>query len=122
MIHIHFYFAPKHSFNDLIVFQAQRWCDDGAYLLANQQVDKFQSKEGAQTALRDIEKFQEGAPPLLIAGSDVLFMEYESVLTPYLQVNTDNGCLFWKTNLVFFAVSKVDLSYMCPACENPAKV
>uniref|UniRef100_A0A8C1T2X7 MCF.2 cell line derived transforming sequence a n=1 Tax=Cyprinus carpio TaxID=7962 RepID=A0A8C1T2X7_CYPCA len=45
--------------------EAQRWCDDGAYLLANQQVDKFQSKEGAQAALRDIEKFQEAAPPLL---------------------------------------------------------
>lgn len=71
-----------------LVLQAQRWCDDGAYLLANQQVDKFQSKEGAQTALRDIEKFQEAAPPLLGAGTDVLFLEFESVLTPYLQVNT----------------------------------
>uniref|UniRef100_A0A8C1T349 MCF.2 cell line derived transforming sequence a n=1 Tax=Cyprinus carpio TaxID=7962 RepID=A0A8C1T349_CYPCA len=68
--------------------EAQRWCDDGAYLLANQQVDKFQSKEGAQAALRDIEKFQEAAPPLLGAGVDVLFLEYESVLTPCLQVNT----------------------------------
>uniref|UniRef100_A0A8C1QW39 MCF.2 cell line derived transforming sequence a n=1 Tax=Cyprinus carpio TaxID=7962 RepID=A0A8C1QW39_CYPCA len=68
--------------------EAQRWCDDGAYLLANQQVDKFQSKEGAQAALRDIEKFQEAAPPLLCAGVDVLFLEYESVLTPCLQVNT----------------------------------
>ncbi len=70
------------------VLQAQRWCDDGAYLLANQQVDKFQSKLGAQAALRDIEKFQEVAPPLLGAGVDVLFLEYESVLTPCLQVNT----------------------------------
>ncbi|XP_051506180.1 proto-oncogene DBL-like isoform X5 [Myxocyprinus asiaticus] len=65
--------------------EAQCWCDDGAYLLANQQVDKFQSKEGAQTALRNIEKFQEGAPPLLSEGADVLFLEYESVLNPYLQ-------------------------------------
>uniref|UniRef100_A0A8C2KKS7 MCF.2 cell line derived transforming sequence a n=1 Tax=Cyprinus carpio TaxID=7962 RepID=A0A8C2KKS7_CYPCA len=68
--------------------EAQRWCDDGAYLLANLQVDKLQSKEGAQAALRDIEKFQEAAPPLLGAGEDVLFLEYESVLTPCLQVNT----------------------------------
>lgn len=71
--------------------QAQRWCDDGAYLLANQQVDKFQSKEGAQAAIRDIEKFQEAAPPLLGAGVDVLFLEYKSVLTPCLQVNTDRN-------------------------------
>ncbi|XP_028815680.1 proto-oncogene DBL isoform X4 [Denticeps clupeoides] len=65
--------------------EAQRWCDDAVYLLANQQVDKCQSKEGAQVALRDIEKFQEGAPPLLTTGSHVLCMEYESVLTPALQ-------------------------------------
>uniref|UniRef100_A0A673LAW2 MCF.2 cell line derived transforming sequence a n=1 Tax=Sinocyclocheilus rhinocerous TaxID=307959 RepID=A0A673LAW2_9TELE len=70
--------------------EAQRWCDDGAYLLANQQVDKFQSKEGAQAALRDIEKFQEAAPPLLSAGVDVLFLEYESVLTPCLQAHIEN--------------------------------
>uniref|UniRef100_A0A8C1T396 MCF.2 cell line derived transforming sequence a n=1 Tax=Cyprinus carpio TaxID=7962 RepID=A0A8C1T396_CYPCA len=69
--------------------EAQRWCDDGAYLLANQQVDKFQSKEGAQAALRDIEKFQEAAPPLLGAGVDVLFLEYESVLTPCLQAHIE---------------------------------
>ncbi len=75
--------------SEIFVLQAQRWCDDGAYLLANQQVDKFQSKEGAQTALRDIEKFQEAAPPLLGAGVDVLVLEYTSVLTPCLQVNTD---------------------------------
>ncbi|XP_077092349.1 proto-oncogene DBL isoform X2 [Siphateles boraxobius] len=69
--------------------EAQRWCDDGAYLLANQQVDKFQSKEGAQTALRDIEKFQEAAPPLLGVGTNVLFLENESVLTPYIQAHIE---------------------------------
>ncbi|KTG43003.1 hypothetical protein cypCar_00005439 [Cyprinus carpio] len=69
--------------------EAQRWCDDGAYLLANQQVDKLQSKEGAQAALRDIEKFQKAAPPLLGAGEDVLFLEYESVLTPCLQAHIE---------------------------------
>uniref|UniRef100_A0A3Q2QUW9 MCF.2 cell line derived transforming sequence n=1 Tax=Fundulus heteroclitus TaxID=8078 RepID=A0A3Q2QUW9_FUNHE len=58
----------KHSFlmqtHQLLLClgQAQTWCDDGAYMLANQLVDKSQSKEGAQTALRDIEKFLEGAP------------------------------------------------------------
>lgn len=67
--------------------QAQKWCDDGTYLLANQQLEKVHSKEGAQAALSDLEKFQEGAPVLLNAGPDLLFMEYEVVLTPQLQVN-----------------------------------
>uniref|UniRef100_A0A3P8SFN6 MCF.2 cell line derived transforming sequence n=1 Tax=Amphiprion percula TaxID=161767 RepID=A0A3P8SFN6_AMPPE len=69
----------------LCLGQAQTWCDDGAYLLANQLVDKFQSKEGAQAALRDIEKFLEGAPSMLSSGVDVLAIEYEAVITPQLQ-------------------------------------
>lgn len=68
--------------------QAQTWCDDGAYLLANQLVDKFQSKEGAQAALRNIEKFLEVAPSMLSSGPDILAIEYEAVITPLLQVRT----------------------------------
>ncbi|KAJ8390573.1 hypothetical protein AAFF_G00101790 [Aldrovandia affinis] len=62
-----------------------RWCDEGAYLLASQLVDKFQSKEGARAALRDIDRLQEGAPPPLSAGPDALSLEFESILTPQLQ-------------------------------------
>ena len=57
-------------------------------MLANQLVDKFQSKDGAQSALRDIEKFLEGAPPLLNSGLDILAIEYEAVITPQLQVSS----------------------------------
>lgn len=67
--------------------QVLRWCDEGAYLLASQLVDKFQSKEGAQAALWDIEKLQERAPPPLSASPDALSLEFECVLTPQLQVN-----------------------------------
>uniref|UniRef100_A0A8C5A592 MCF.2 cell line derived transforming sequence n=1 Tax=Gadus morhua TaxID=8049 RepID=A0A8C5A592_GADMO len=66
--------------------QAQTWCDDGAYLLANQLVERFQSKEGALAALRDIERFLEGAPSMLSSGPEALLQEYEAVLTPQLQV------------------------------------
>ena len=67
--------------------QAQTWCDDGAYLLANQLVEKYQSKMGAQAALRDIERFLEGAPSMLSSGPDVLTIEYEAVIMPQLQVS-----------------------------------
>ncbi|XP_023814806.1 proto-oncogene DBL isoform X5 [Oryzias latipes] len=69
----------------LCLGQVQTWCDEGAYMLANQLVDKSQSKEGAQAALRDIERFLEGAPPNLNSGPDILTIEYEAVLTPQLQ-------------------------------------
>ncbi|KAM4585965.1 proto-oncogene DBL [Fundulus diaphanus] len=90
----------KHSFlmqtHQLLLClgQAQTWCDDGAYMLANQLVDKSQSKEGAQTALRDIEKFLEVAPSMLSSGHDILAMEYEAVITPQLQ--TQIGKVFEK--------------------------
>uniref|UniRef100_A0A4W6EFX7 MCF.2 cell line derived transforming sequence n=1 Tax=Lates calcarifer TaxID=8187 RepID=A0A4W6EFX7_LATCA len=70
----------------LCLGQAQTWCDNGAYLLANQLVEKSQSKEGAQAALKDIEKLLEGMPSLLSSGPDILAIEYEAVLTPQLQV------------------------------------
>ncbi|TDH07495.1 hypothetical protein EPR50_G00106590 [Perca flavescens] len=69
----------------LCLEQAHTWCDGGAYLLANQLIDKYQSKEGAQAALRDIEQFLEGAPSMLSLGPDILAIEYEAVLTPQLQ-------------------------------------
>ncbi|XP_044060416.1 proto-oncogene DBL isoform X2 [Siniperca chuatsi] len=69
----------------LCLGQAQTWCDDGAYLLANQLVEKFQTKEGAQAALRDIERFLEGAPSMLSSGPDILAIEYEAIITPQLQ-------------------------------------
>lgn len=56
-------------------------------MLANQLVDKFQSKEGAQAALKEIERFLEGGPPMLSSGPDVLAIEYEAVITPHLQVS-----------------------------------
>uniref|UniRef100_A0AAY4B2J5 MCF.2 cell line derived transforming sequence b n=1 Tax=Denticeps clupeoides TaxID=299321 RepID=A0AAY4B2J5_9TELE len=68
--------------------EALHWCDQGAYLLAGQLVDKFQSKEGAQAALRDIEKLEEGAPSVIRSSADVLILEFQAILTPQLQVQT----------------------------------
>ncbi|XP_037833166.1 proto-oncogene DBL isoform X1 [Kryptolebias marmoratus] len=83
----------KHSFlmqtHQLLLClgQAQTWCDDGAYMLANQLVDKSQSKEGAQAALREIGKFLEGTPSMLSSSPEIFAMEYEAVITPQLQAH-----------------------------------
>ncbi|XP_054610868.1 proto-oncogene DBL isoform X2 [Dunckerocampus dactyliophorus] len=65
--------------------EALRWCDEGAYLLASQMVDKFQTREGAQEALHYLSCHQERAPPVLKNKQDLLSLEFESVLTPQLQ-------------------------------------
>uniref|UniRef100_A0A673I731 MCF.2 cell line derived transforming sequence b n=1 Tax=Sinocyclocheilus rhinocerous TaxID=307959 RepID=A0A673I731_9TELE len=75
--------------------QTVRWCDEGAYLLANQLLDKFQSKEGAQAALQDIEKLMETAPSVLRSNPDILSLEFEAILTPQLQgmIQSRQACL-----------------------------
>lgn len=50
----------------------------------------MQSKEGAQAALQDIDKFLEEAPSMLSSGPDVLAVEYEGIITSQLQVG-DHG-------------------------------
>ncbi|KAK7922482.1 hypothetical protein WMY93_009384 [Mugilogobius chulae] len=69
----------------LCLGKAQTWCDDAAYLLASQVGNKYQSKEGAQHALKDIENFLQRTPSVLTSGSDIVFIEYEAVITPHLQ-------------------------------------
>lgn len=67
--------------------QALQCCDEGAYLLANQQMDKCQSKEGAQKALQDIERFLESSSTYLNYDPQALYYDFESVLTPELKVS-----------------------------------
>uniref|UniRef100_A0A8C2WVK0 MCF.2 cell line derived transforming sequence n=1 Tax=Cyclopterus lumpus TaxID=8103 RepID=A0A8C2WVK0_CYCLU len=65
--------------------EALRWCDDGAYLLASQMVDKFQTREGAQEALQYLSCHQERAPSALTNSQDIVSLEFEAILTPQLQ-------------------------------------
>ncbi|XP_071316258.1 proto-oncogene DBL isoform X2 [Trachinotus anak] len=65
--------------------EALRWCDEGAYLLASQMVDKFQTREGAQEALQYLSCHQERAPSALNNSQDILSLEFEAILTPQLQ-------------------------------------
>lgn len=70
----------------LLVLQALQWCDEGAYLLASQMVDKFQTRDGAQEALQYLSCHQERAPPALKTNQDIVSLELEAILTPQLQV------------------------------------
>ncbi|XP_026037214.1 proto-oncogene DBL isoform X3 [Astatotilapia calliptera] len=65
--------------------EALRWCDEGAYLLASQMVDKFQTREGAQEALQYLSCHQERAPSAMKNSQDTLSFEFQAILTPQLQ-------------------------------------
>lgn len=80
------YLRKVYSFVLFFFWQALHWCDEGAYLLASQMVDKFQTKEGAQEALQYLSSHQERAPSVVKNTQDTLSLEFEAVLTPQLQV------------------------------------
>ncbi|XP_063169803.1 proto-oncogene DBL isoform X2 [Candoia aspera] len=65
--------------------QAMECCDEGVYLLANQPLDKCQSREGAQKALQDIEKFLENNSLHLTIDPQALSSNVHLILTPELK-------------------------------------
>ncbi|XP_048193609.1 LOW QUALITY PROTEIN: guanine nucleotide exchange factor DBS-like [Perognathus longimembris pacificus] len=63
---------------------SMKWCDEGIYLLASQPVDKCQSQDGAEAALREIEKFLETGAEKKIQELNKIYKDYESILNPDL--------------------------------------
>ncbi|XP_059832668.1 proto-oncogene DBL [Hypanus sabinus] len=61
--------------------QVLQWCDEGAYLLASQPVDKCQSQQGAKQALQEIDKFLENSRAYLQYDTEDLFNEFGDILT-----------------------------------------
>ncbi|XP_007452131.1 PREDICTED: proto-oncogene DBL isoform X3 [Lipotes vexillifer] len=69
-----------------ILQQAHQCCDEGECLLANQEINKFQSKKDAQKALQDIENFLEMALPFINYDPETLQYEFDVILSPELKV------------------------------------
>uniref|UniRef100_A0A4W3ILM3 MCF.2 cell line derived transforming sequence n=1 Tax=Callorhinchus milii TaxID=7868 RepID=A0A4W3ILM3_CALMI len=73
--------------------QALDWCDEGAYLLASQSMDKCQSQEGAKRALQEIERFLENSTYYLQLCCHLILILYVEELHTILQgyrVEMDN--------------------------------
>ncbi|XP_049450403.1 guanine nucleotide exchange factor DBS isoform X8 [Epinephelus fuscoguttatus] len=60
--------------------RASKWVDDGIYLLASQPVDKCQSHEGAELALKELERYLENAGQNQLTDLSTIWREYEAVL------------------------------------------
>ncbi|TSM60528.1 Guanine nucleotide exchange factor DBS [Bagarius yarrelli] len=63
-----------------------KWCDDGIYMLASQQLDKCQSQEGAESALQELEDYMETGTELQQWDVCVFCREYENVLNKELRM------------------------------------
>ncbi|KAE8603708.1 hypothetical protein XENTR_v10014437 [Xenopus tropicalis] len=67
--------------------EANKWCEDGIYLLASQAVDKCQSQEGAESALRDIELFIESSRGHQLSNPTDFYNKYDAILTLEIKAN-----------------------------------
>ncbi|XP_051035088.1 proto-oncogene DBL [Phodopus roborovskii] len=65
--------------------QARQCCDQGECLLANQGMDKFQTKEDAKKALQDVENFLQMAMPFINYDIENLQYEFDVLLSPELK-------------------------------------
>uniref|UniRef100_A0A8D0DXG8 MCF.2 cell line derived transforming sequence n=1 Tax=Salvator merianae TaxID=96440 RepID=A0A8D0DXG8_SALMN len=112
--------------------QALECCDEGAYLLANQPMDKCQSREGAQKALQEIEKFLESSSLYLNADPQILSSDFELILTPELkariqtvQIKLDNvRCMFKNRQACFRKLADKQVrpvQLVAPRPENPPR-
>ena len=91
-------------------YQARQCCDEGECLLANQEIDKFQSKEDAQKALQDNENFLEMALPFINYDPETLQYEFGIILSPELKVRNLGGA--WKQIFKSYSLSSI-LSFLC---------
>uniref|UniRef100_A0A8C5P9P9 MCF.2 cell line derived transforming sequence like n=1 Tax=Leptobrachium leishanense TaxID=445787 RepID=A0A8C5P9P9_9ANUR len=65
--------------------KTMEWCDEGIYLLASQPVDKFQSQDGAESALQEIERFLETGADNAIGDLSSILRRYDVILTQELR-------------------------------------
>ncbi|RXM28260.1 Guanine nucleotide exchange factor DBS [Acipenser ruthenus] len=71
--------------------KVNQWCDAGIYLLASQAVDKCQSQEGAESALHDIEEFNETANENQPGNLKELHNQFEIILTSDVKANVQKA-------------------------------
>ncbi|GAB1302817.1 Mcf.2-transforming sequence [Apodemus speciosus] len=70
--------------------QARQCCDQGECLLANQGVEKFQTKEDAQKALQDVDNFLQMSMPFINYDIESLQYEFDVLLSPELKAQMQN--------------------------------
>ncbi|XP_058256500.1 guanine nucleotide exchange factor DBS isoform X1 [Hemibagrus wyckioides] len=71
--------------------KVKHWCENGVYLLASQAVDKCQSQEGAEAALRDIERYMETAKEQQLGQLKDLYNQHEMSLSDLMKINVQNA-------------------------------
>ncbi|KAG8452119.1 hypothetical protein GDO86_004059 [Hymenochirus boettgeri] len=101
--------------------KTMEWCDQGIYLLASQPVDKFQSQDGAESALQEIEKFLETGTDIVIKDVACIFKQYDSVLTIELKEHVNKVYQKQKSTQEMFEKRKGSLKKLAAKQTRPVQ-
>ena len=65
----------------MLDLQAHKWCTQGVDLLANQQIDRCNTAEGAQLALTEIDGFLATGNDLRLNDPQEFHQKFEDIMT-----------------------------------------
>ncbi len=71
----------------VLSLQANKWCTEGVDLLAGQPLDKCNTPEGAEVALKDLEMYLETADDLKLNNPREFRQLFDNMITPETRVS-----------------------------------
>ncbi|KAL1022263.1 hypothetical protein UPYG_G00024410 [Umbra pygmaea] len=101
--------------------KAYRWCDEGIYLLASQPVDRYQSQDGAEAALQELEKYLDSAPQHQITDCSAIWRDYDSILNPELKEQVEKVFQKQASMLEMFEKRRVSLKKLAAKQTRPVQ-
>ncbi|XP_077456243.1 guanine nucleotide exchange factor DBS isoform X2 [Stigmatopora argus] len=101
--------------------KASRWCEEGIYLLASQPVDRCQSQDGAEAALKELERYLDTAPLHTLVDCSAIYCQYEAVLTTQLRDQVEQ--IFQKQSSIqeMFEKRRVSLKKLAAKQTRPVQ-
>ena len=94
-----------------MMLQASEWCTEGVDLLANQQLEQYNSQEGAQCAMDEIDGFMSSSSKLTLSDPSEFYNKFTSIITAETKVH-NTCCSSQRYNYTFVIISN-HLIYIC---------
>uniref|UniRef100_A0A3B4A797 Uncharacterized protein n=1 Tax=Periophthalmus magnuspinnatus TaxID=409849 RepID=A0A3B4A797_9GOBI len=101
--------------------RATKWCDEGIYLLASQPVDKCQSHEGAELALKELERHLDNSGQNQLTDLSGIGSEYEAVLNPQFRDQVEKVFQKQTSMLEMFDKRRVSLKKLAAKQTRPVQ-
>ncbi|XP_068612646.1 guanine nucleotide exchange factor DBS [Brachionichthys hirsutus] len=101
--------------------KASGWCEEGVFLLASQPVDRCQSQDGAEAALRELERHLDAASAHALTDRSAICCQYEATLSPQLREQVEK--VFQKQSSVheMFEKRRVSLKKLAAKQTRPVQ-